>query len=221
MLIDAVEQIPPDSWDQPSNLEGWSLRDLVGHATDSAAKIVTLVGDGEVWGGPSQPVRSVAEGARQAGRQLVCSSPLLRPQGDTLILGTVAEVLGLHAGFRTWRERRTPADGEAVRPVGTEEGRGPSVACSLGPHCLTCGPDRYWPLDFDRGRCFWSVLVKISGIETGASTAQTGGHRSRGPIVGVRAGRPDWRSCQWEVGQRGGDGSQLHAEPKPKSVSAQ
>ena len=38
LLIDAVDQIPPDSWDQPSNLEDWSLRDLVGHATGSAAK---------------------------------------------------------------------------------------------------------------------------------------------------------------------------------------
>jgi uncharacterized protein (TIGR03086 family) len=55
LLIDAVEQITPESWDQPSNLEGWSLRDLVGHATGSAAKIVTLVEDREVWGGPSQP----------------------------------------------------------------------------------------------------------------------------------------------------------------------
>jgi len=55
LLIDAVDRIPPESWDQPSNLGGWSLRDLVGHATGSAAKIVTLVEDGKVWGGPSQP----------------------------------------------------------------------------------------------------------------------------------------------------------------------
>ncbi len=66
LLIDAVDQIPPESWDQPSNLEGWSLRELVGHATGSAAKIVTLVGDGEVWRGPSQPADWVCEdpGAR-------------------------------------------------------------------------------------------------------------------------------------------------------------
>ena len=55
LLIEAVEQIPPESWDQPSNLEGWSMRDLVGHVTGSAAKIVTLVEGGEVWRAPSQP----------------------------------------------------------------------------------------------------------------------------------------------------------------------
>jgi uncharacterized protein (TIGR03086 family) len=55
LLIDAVDQTPSESWDQPSNLEGWSMRDLVGHATGSAAKIVTLVEGGEVWGAPSQP----------------------------------------------------------------------------------------------------------------------------------------------------------------------
>ena len=55
LLIAAVEQIPPESWDQPSNLEGWNMRDLVGHVTGSAAKIVTLVEGGEVWKGPSQP----------------------------------------------------------------------------------------------------------------------------------------------------------------------
>lgn len=55
LLIDAVEQIPSESWEQPSNLEGWSVRDLVGHVTGSAAKVVTLVEGGEVWQVPSQP----------------------------------------------------------------------------------------------------------------------------------------------------------------------
>lgn len=49
LFVDAVEQVPPGSWDQPSNLEDWSVRDLVGHATGSAAKIVTLVEGGEIW----------------------------------------------------------------------------------------------------------------------------------------------------------------------------
>jgi uncharacterized protein (TIGR03083 family) len=43
-LVDAVEQIPSDSWDQPSNLDGWSIRDLVVHTTGSAAKLVGLAG---------------------------------------------------------------------------------------------------------------------------------------------------------------------------------
>ncbi|MBO0863943.1 MAG: maleylpyruvate isomerase N-terminal domain-containing protein, partial [Mycobacterium sp.] len=55
LLTEAVEQIPSERWDQPSNLEGWSVRDLVGHVTGSAAKIVTLIEGGEVWKTPSQP----------------------------------------------------------------------------------------------------------------------------------------------------------------------
>lgn len=55
LLIDAVDQTPSEGLDQPSNLEGWSVRDLVGHATGSAAKIVTLVEGGGVWGAPSRP----------------------------------------------------------------------------------------------------------------------------------------------------------------------
>ena len=70
LLIDAVEQIPPESWDQPSNLEGWSLRDLVGHVTGSAAKVVTLVEDGEVWDRPSQPSDWVCDNPAARLREL-------------------------------------------------------------------------------------------------------------------------------------------------------
>jgi uncharacterized protein (TIGR03086 family) len=55
LFIEAVNQIPSEAWDQPSNLEGWSIRDLVAHTTGTAAKIVTLVEGGEVWEGPSEP----------------------------------------------------------------------------------------------------------------------------------------------------------------------
>lgn len=55
--------------------------------------------------------------------------------GETLLspemlayFGFVPIILGLHAGFRVWRERRTPADSEAFRVAGTEESRGPSVS---------------------------------------------------------------------------------------------
>ena len=44
-LVAAVQQIPSESWDQPSNLDGWSIRDLVVHTTGSAAKLVALAGD--------------------------------------------------------------------------------------------------------------------------------------------------------------------------------
>lgn len=55
MLIDSVEQTPPQAWDRPSNLDDWNLGELVGHATGSAAKIVTLLEGGPVGTGPSQP----------------------------------------------------------------------------------------------------------------------------------------------------------------------
>jgi uncharacterized protein (TIGR03086 family) len=70
LLIDAVDQISPESFDQPSNLEGWTLRDLVAHATGSAAKIVTLIEDGEVWGNPSQPDDWVSEDPAARLREL-------------------------------------------------------------------------------------------------------------------------------------------------------
>lgn len=54
-FIEAVDQIPTKSWDLPSNLEGWSIRDLVAHSTGSAAKIVTLVEGGQVEQGPADP----------------------------------------------------------------------------------------------------------------------------------------------------------------------
>ncbi|MGO9749356.1 MAG: TIGR03086 family metal-binding protein [Mycobacterium sp.] len=70
LLIDAVDQISPESFDQPSNLEGWTVRDLVAHATGSAAKIVTLIEDGEVWGNPSPPDDWVSEDPAARLREL-------------------------------------------------------------------------------------------------------------------------------------------------------
>ena len=82
LLIDAVDQTPPESWAQPSNLEGWSVRDLVGHATGSAAKIVTLVEDGEVWGGPSQPADWVCEDPAARLRELAARLQDALPGAD-------------------------------------------------------------------------------------------------------------------------------------------
>lgn len=81
LLIEAVEQTPPESWDQPSNLEDWSVRDLVGHATGSAAKIVTLVEDGEVWG-PSEPADWVCEEPAARLRELVARLQDALPGAD-------------------------------------------------------------------------------------------------------------------------------------------
>jgi uncharacterized protein (TIGR03083 family) len=54
-FIEAVEQIPSQSWDLPSNLEGWSIGDLVAHTTGTVAKIVTLVEGGQPKQGPADP----------------------------------------------------------------------------------------------------------------------------------------------------------------------
>ncbi|OBI51397.1 TIGR03086 family metal-binding protein [Mycobacterium sp. E796] len=70
LLIDAVEAIPPESWDMPSNLEGWTVRELVGHATGSAAKIVTLVENGKVWDRPSQPAEWICDNPAARLREL-------------------------------------------------------------------------------------------------------------------------------------------------------
>ena len=91
LLIDAVEQIPPERWDQPSNLEGWSLRDLVGHVTGSAAKVVTLVEDGEVWDRPSQPsrlgMRQPGGAAPRAGNAATRRPARRRPRRDADVAG--------------------------------------------------------------------------------------------------------------------------------------
>lgn len=55
LFVKAVDEIPSDAWDLPSNLEGWSIRDVVGHSTGSAAKVVALAEGGEIWQTPSEP----------------------------------------------------------------------------------------------------------------------------------------------------------------------
>jgi uncharacterized protein (TIGR03086 family) len=82
LLMEAVDQIAPESWDQPSNLEGWSLRDLVGHATGSAAKIVTLVEDGEVWVLPSQPADWICDDPAARLRELAARLQDALPGAD-------------------------------------------------------------------------------------------------------------------------------------------
>lgn len=96
LLIEAVGQIPPESWDQPSNLDGWSVRELVGHATGSAAKVATLVEGGEVWRGPSEPadwvcddpaarLRELASRLRDALPAADLDSPRASPEGEVAL----------------------------------------------------------------------------------------------------------------------------------------
>jgi uncharacterized protein (TIGR03086 family) len=81
-FIAAVEQIAPDSWNRPSNLEGWSVRELVGHATGSAAKVVTLVEGGELWTGPSEPADWVCEDPPARLRELATRLQAALPAAD-------------------------------------------------------------------------------------------------------------------------------------------
>ena len=69
-LVDAVQQIPSESWDQPSNLDGWSIRDLVVHTTGSAAKLVALA-EGET----SQPTDDLRQLAVRLKDALVKADP--------------------------------------------------------------------------------------------------------------------------------------------------
>ena len=55
LLTTAVQDVPAESWDDPSILQDWTLRELVAHATGSATRIIVLAEDGELWDGPSEP----------------------------------------------------------------------------------------------------------------------------------------------------------------------
>ena len=99
LLIEAVEQIPSEAWDRPSNLEGWSIRDLVGHVTGSAAKIVTLVEGGEIWQAPSQPDDWKGEDPAARLRELAARLQDALPGADMDAGGVGA---GRHAAPARW-----------------------------------------------------------------------------------------------------------------------
>ncbi|OIN81635.1 TIGR03086 family metal-binding protein [Mycobacterium malmoense] len=82
LLIEAVERIPPEGWDKPSNLEGWSVRDLVGHVTGSAAKVVALVEDEEIWRQPSRPADWTSEDPAARLRELAARLQSALPGAD-------------------------------------------------------------------------------------------------------------------------------------------
>ena len=119
LLIEAVDETPLESWDQPSNLEGWSLRDLVGHATGSAAKIVTLVEDGEVWAGPSQPA------------DWVCEDPAARLRGLAARLQDALPGANLNA-MRASPEGEVPLHRALTYPVSDLALHSWDVHCSQG-----------------------------------------------------------------------------------------
>lgn len=94
LFIASVDQIAPDSWDRPSNLDDWSVRELVGHATGSTARIVTLVEDGDLWAGPSQPADWMCEDPATRLRELAARLRDALPDADftTMRMSPAGEV---------------------------------------------------------------------------------------------------------------------------------
>lgn len=82
LLLDAVQRTGPDSWDQRSNLDDWSVRELVGHATGSAAKIVALAAGDEIWSGPSQPADWICDDPAARLRELAARFDQVLPGAD-------------------------------------------------------------------------------------------------------------------------------------------
>ncbi|WP_461157883.1 TIGR03086 family metal-binding protein [Saccharopolyspora tripterygii] len=92
-FVAAVEQVPASRWDEPSNLDGWSVRDLVGHVTGSATKIAVLLEGGTSWDTPSEPadwvrtdpvaeLRAIGERVRRAVPDADLDAPRSSPAGE-------------------------------------------------------------------------------------------------------------------------------------------
>lgn len=93
LLIEAVDATAPECWDEPSNLAEWTVRELVGHATGSTAKIAALIEGGEIWARPSEPsdwicedpagrLRELATRVRHALPAADWNAPRPAPEGD-------------------------------------------------------------------------------------------------------------------------------------------
>jgi cadmium resistance protein CadD (predicted permease) len=85
--------------------------------------------------GHRDAIRRIVTGQYLGFTALLAASVVTAVVGETLLphkmlayFGFVPIILGLYTGFRAWRERRTPAGNKALRAVGTEEDRGPSIA---------------------------------------------------------------------------------------------
>ena len=117
LFIKAVDQIPSAAWDQQSNLEGWSIRDLVAHTTGTAAKIVTLVEGGEVWEGPSEPDDWKSDDPAGQLRDLAARlhGALVKADLDALREALTFPIVGLT--IHTWDVYRSQD-----RPVGAARG---------------------------------------------------------------------------------------------------
>ena len=99
-FIEAVEQIPSQSWDLPSNLEGWSIGDLVAHTTGTVTKIVTLIEGGQPKQGPADPDDWRSENPVGQLRELAARLHEALPGADFDAQALTAPIVGL--SIHTW-----------------------------------------------------------------------------------------------------------------------
>ncbi|HUB55027.1 MAG TPA: TIGR03086 family metal-binding protein [Mycobacterium sp.] len=101
-FIEAVEQIPSQSWDLPSNLEGWTIGDLVAHTTGTVAKIVTLVEGGQPKPGPADPDDWRSENPAAQLRDLSGRLHDALPSADVDALGQPLTAPTVGLSIHTW-----------------------------------------------------------------------------------------------------------------------
>jgi uncharacterized protein (TIGR03086 family) len=176
-FIEAVEQIPSASWDLPSNLEGWSIGDLVAHSTGSTAKIVTLVEGGQVQQGPADPndwrsENPVAQLRELAGR---LRDALPSADLDALRQALMTPIVGL--SIHTWDVYRSQD-----RPVELPEALlGFCEQVSVPEDCSADGllraPGRLTAKELNAR---WRRLIRCGADSSGSSR----GGRRRRPLRG-------------------------------------
>jgi uncharacterized protein (TIGR03086 family) len=112
-FTEAVAQIPSESWDLPSNLEGWTIRDLVAHSTGTTAKIVTLAEGGQVPPGPADPADWKSDDPAADLRKLANRLRDALPSADldALLqpLTTIVVGLSIHA-WDVYRSQHRPVE---------------------------------------------------------------------------------------------------------------
>lgn len=91
LLDETVASLRDDDWDQPSNLDGWSVRELVGHVTGSVHKASALIA--------AEPINR----ARSEPSEWVVDEPLERLRSET------AQVLDRLPGAPLGELRPSPA----------------------------------------------------------------------------------------------------------------
>jgi uncharacterized protein (TIGR03086 family) len=110
-FTEAVKQIPSGSWDLPSNLEGWTIRDLVAHTTGTVNKIVTLAEGGQAAQGPADPDDWKSDDPVEQLQELAdrLHGALGNADPDTQALGTIVVGLSIHA-WDVYRSQHQPVE---------------------------------------------------------------------------------------------------------------